>query len=78
MELCSEQVVEEGGFSARLWSEDCHNEKLMIVLNLILDPFEHLSKRGSLDLIDITIDDLHGLAVLKVLAYHSVECCTTL
>ena len=38
-----------------------------------MDPLEHLSKRGSLNLVNITVDDLHSLAVFKVLADHFAE-----
>ena len=41
MELRSEQIVEEGGFSTRLGSEDRHNEKFLIVCGLFMDPLEH-------------------------------------
>ena len=43
-----------------------------------MDPLEHLSKGGSLNQINITVDDLHSLAVLKVLADHFGEYLTRL
>lgn len=73
MELRSKKVVEEGGFSTRLGSEDRHNEKFLIVYGLFMDPLEHLSERGSLNLVNITVDDLHSLAVFKVLADYFAE-----
>ena len=73
MELRSEQVVEEGGLSTRLRTEDRHNEKLLVVRFLLMDPLEYLAKRGSLNLVNITVDDLHSLTVFKVLADHLAE-----
>ena len=70
MEFSADKVIEEGGFAARLGPKNCHYEQLTVVHFLLVDPLQDCLERDLLYLIYITIDNFHGLSILKVLTEH--------